>query len=271
MSETEAYVHGTAPAEQARLARMNQLINDASLQLLGLKPGDRVLDVGAGLMIFSRDMARITGRKVVAVERNQAQIELGLAFAQNVKEEGLLDVRSGSADDLPLHEDEWGVFDVVYSRFLLEHVPDPQAVVNAMARALRPDGRAVIEDDDHDVLRLWPEPEGFADLWKAYMGTYEAIGCDPIVGRRLPELMIHAGLKPSRITWKFYGAVQGSDLFLPHLENLTGVIESTREALLLADFPESDLDRILGEIRALQDHPGAALWFSTNWAEGIAP
>lgn len=270
MSQTEAYVHGTAPEEQERLSRMNRLINDASLRLLELRPGDRVLDVGAGLMIFSREMAKATGKPVIAVERSEAQIERGLAIARKDGEEALVDVRPGSADALPLRAEEWGTFDVAYSRFLLEHVPDPQAVVKQMARALCPGGRAVLEDDDHDVLRLWPEPEGFRELWQAYMDTYTAIGCDPIVGRRLPELLIGAGLTPSRITWKFYGAVQGTDLFLPHLENLIGVLESTRAALRSAGFPEPELDRICAEIRSLEHHPGAALWFSTCWAEGIA-
>ena len=36
--------------------------------------------------------------------------------------------------------DEWGTFDLVHARFLLEHVSDPLAVVRSMARAVRPGG-----------------------------------------------------------------------------------------------------------------------------------
>ena len=63
--------------------------------------------------------------------------------------------RSRSADD------EWGTFDVAHTRFVLEHVPDPLRVVKTMVRAVQPGGRIVLADDDHDVLRLWPEPPGF--------------------------------------------------------------------------------------------------------------
>ena len=37
---------------------------------------------------------------------------------------------------------------------------DPLAVVRQMVRAVKPGGRVVLADDDHDLLRLWPEPPG---------------------------------------------------------------------------------------------------------------
>ena len=39
-------------------------------------------------------------------------------------ESALVEFRQGDVYDLPLSKHEWGHFDVVHSRFLLEHVPD---------------------------------------------------------------------------------------------------------------------------------------------------
>ena len=71
--------------------------------------------------------------------------------------EDLVELREGDVYSLPLRDDEWGSFDVVHTRFLLEHVPDPQAVVDEMVRAVRPGGRVALLDDDHELLRLAPE------------------------------------------------------------------------------------------------------------------
>ena len=87
-----------------------------------------------------------------------------------------------------------GQFDVARARFVLEHIPTPLQVVRNMARAVRPGGRVILSDDDYDGLRLWPEPPGFSLVWNAYQRTYDRHGNDPIVGRRLVQLLHQAGL-----------------------------------------------------------------------------
>ena len=62
--------------------------------------------------------------------------------------------------------DQWkrdvkrGSFDVAYARLILEHVFDPLAVVKEMVKAVRPGGRVIVADDDHDMMPFWPEPPG---------------------------------------------------------------------------------------------------------------
>ena len=45
MSDSGTYIHGTAPAEQERLAALNRMTNDAFLAFLNVAPGSRVLEV----------------------------------------------------------------------------------------------------------------------------------------------------------------------------------------------------------------------------------
>jgi cyclopropane fatty-acyl-phospholipid synthase-like methyltransferase len=56
MSEA-AYIHGTSPDEQARLATLNDLTNEPFLRFLELGPSSSVLDVGCGLGILTRRLA----------------------------------------------------------------------------------------------------------------------------------------------------------------------------------------------------------------------
>src|SRR5262245_31819823 len=168
---SSCYIHGTAAGEQGRLSLLNDLINQAALRELNLRGGERVLDVGSGLAQFTRAMARAVGPagRVIGIEKSRAQFVEALRQARADGEEHLTELREGDALALPLGDDEWGTFDVAHARFILEHVRDPLGVVRQMVRAVRPGGRVVLADDDHDVLRLWPEPPGLREAWQAYL------------------------------------------------------------------------------------------------------
>jgi ubiquinone/menaquinone biosynthesis C-methylase UbiE len=268
------YLHGTARPEQDRLSVMNDLLNAASLREMDLRGGERILDVGSGLAQFARAMARRTGPsgRVVAVERSREQIATAIRLARADGEEGLVELRQGQAPAVPLRKDEWGTFDVAHARFLLEHVPDPLTVVRAMVRAVRPGGRIVLQDDNHDTMRLYPKADGFERLWKAYMQTYQRLGNDPHVGHRLVSLLCAAGATPRRATWIFYGGCRGNRRFGAHVETLIGVLESARATIVEAGLLRDDqCAQGIEALRAWGRRPDAAMWFSFSWAEGLRP
>ena len=271
MSDGSLYVHGTHPEEQARLTRLNTLLNEGSIRELGARTGERMLDVGAGLGQFARAVAKITGIPTIGVERSADQIAESVRQARSAGEESLLDLRPGDAGDLPLRDEEWATFDIAHARFLLEHVPEPLEVVKGMVRAVRPGGRIVLEDDDHDILRLWPEPPGLAEVWKAYMRTYDRAKNDPIVGRRLVQLLHEAGARPRRSTWIFFGACAGHRDFELYVDNLALILEGAQEGIIATGTKREDLASALGALMAWKRRPDAAFWFAMSWAEGTRP
>jgi ubiquinone/menaquinone biosynthesis C-methylase UbiE len=266
------YIHGTEPEEQRRLSRLNELLNDACLAELGLQGGENILDVGSGLGQFTRAMARTAKRRVTGIERDAAQIAEAIRQASAAGEQDLIEFRQGDAIELPLGPREWGSFDVVHTRFLLEHVPNPVSIVQAMARAARPGGRVVLADDDHAILRLWPEPGGFGILWRAYMQSYTALGNDPDIGQKLVELLHSAGLKPVCNKWIWFGACAGEDSFGDKLQNTIKIIAGARDVMLTNRLiPEPEFESALRELAAWGNRPDAAMWFAFSWAEGKRP
>jgi SAM-dependent methyltransferase len=272
MSAPSRYLHGTSPEEQARLSLLNDLLNGACLREISLRGGERILDVGAGLGQFARDMARAAGRPVTAVERSEEQRKGAARRARDAGEEALLDLRAGDALALPLRPEEWGTFDVVHARFLLEHVPAPEQVVAQMARAARPGGRVVVCDDDHSLLRLHPEPPGLAAAWEAFERSYLRLGNDPFVGRRLVRLLADAGLAPRRATWIFFGACSGEASFRGFVENLAGNLAGAADAILAeGTLREADLERVLAELDGFGGLPDAVIGYAMPWAEATRP
>lgn len=272
MPQTSGYVHGTHPEEQRRLADLNALVNRASLEALAPRPGERALDVGSGLGQLARLIARATGERVVAIERSPEQLARALALATDAGEGGLVDFRAGDALAMPLAGSEWGSFDLAHARFLLEHVPAPQEVVNSMARAVRQGGRVVLEDDDHAALRLWPEPPGVDAVWRAYIRTYDRLGNDPHVGRRLVELLAAAGLEPRRIALLPFGACSGEPAFPAYVANLAAIFDGAREAILATGgVSAAAFAAAQSALRAWGQRRDAAFWYTISFAEAVRP
>jgi ubiquinone/menaquinone biosynthesis C-methylase UbiE len=268
------YIHGASPDEQRRLAALNELINSRCFQALDLRGVESILDVGSGLGQFPRLLANhLSNRKhVVGVEHNPQQLAEARRLASAAGEVTLVDFRQGDALALPLRDDEWGTFDLAHTRFLLEHVRDPLAVVRQMVRAVRPGGRIVLADDDHELLRLWPESPGFVQLWQAYMRSYDRHGNDPYIGRRLVSLLHQAGARPTGRKWIDFGSCVGEATFQTVVTNLIGILLGARATVLAESLLDADsFDEAIESLRTWGRRADGVIWYAINWAEGVRP
>jgi SAM-dependent methyltransferase len=182
-----------------------------------------------------------------------------------------VELRQGEVSSPPLATREWGTFDLAHARFLLKHVHDPATVVRRMIQTLRPRGRIILADDDHDLLRIWPEPRGFLSLWQAYMQSYRLYGTDPNIGRQLVSLIRVAGAQPIRNTLIFFGGCSGDPNFRAYVENLAGVILITAKDRILSAglLSGKSFDESLAALGPWGKRQDAALWYGLCWAEGI--
>lgn len=110
---------------------------------LGLRPGDRVLDVGAGFGRHVYECAR-QGAHAVALDYAADEVAttrntLGaMVAAGEISPESSPGVLRGDATRLPFPD---ATFDVVITSEVLEHITDDTAAIREMARVLRPGGR----------------------------------------------------------------------------------------------------------------------------------
>jgi hypothetical protein len=139
-------------------------------------------------------------------------------------------------------------------------------------RAVRPGGRIILQDEDHDVLRLWPEPDGVLPLWRAYIRSYEIRGNDPYVGRKLPALLHQAGARPVRSTWIEFGGCAGEERFPALVENMARILEGAAAAIVGEGLIEaSACADAIGMLRAWATRPDAALYYAMACVEGVRP
>ncbi len=268
------YIHGSDAAEQSRLADLNAIINERCLAEIKVGTGESVIDFGSGLGQMSVELAQRAGSRgrVLGIERDERQIAEARRLVDDRGEGAPIEFRRGDVLAPPLRPEEWGSFDLAHARFVLEHVPEPGRVVEQMVRAVRPGGRVVLADDDHDVLRLWPEVPALDAVWRAYVRSYEVLGNDPYVGRKLPALLHAAGARPVRSTSIFFGACAGNPDFPLLVSNLVRVVDGAAGAM--AEHGLLDESSVRDGLRAVEEwseRPDAALWLIICLAEGIVP
>ncbi len=113
---------------------------------LGLEPGDRVLDMGAGAGRHSFEMYR-RGADVIAFDLDADELEGVRNLFVAMKEAGEVpggaeaDVKQGDALALPFAD---GEFDRIVCAEVLEHIWEDVAAIKELIRVLRPGGTLAI-------------------------------------------------------------------------------------------------------------------------------
>ena len=151
-ADSGASVHGNVdPAEIARFEALAARWWDASGEFRPLHEinplranwiderapvaGRRILDVGCGGGILAEALAR-RGAQVTGIDLGEAP--LAVARLHGIESDVAVDYRRIAAEALAAETP--GTFDVVTCLEMLEHVPDPAAVVRACAALVKPGG-----------------------------------------------------------------------------------------------------------------------------------
>jgi arsenite methyltransferase len=157
---------------------------------LGLKPGERVLDLGCGPGYLSAEMAEEVGSegRVHAVDVSESMLELARRRERS-DQAAPIEFGIANATALPFEDES---FDALTCTQAYEYVADIEAALREAHRVLSPGGRLLIVDTDWDsivwrtsdeerttrILRAWDEHLAHRDL-----------------PRRLPQLLRDAGFE----------------------------------------------------------------------------
>src|SRR5262245_20768096 len=164
----------------------------AYLDLLGVSAGERVLDVGCGSGVVTRDIARRVGPggRVVGLDPSPALLTIARQLADEAGLGDRVELHEGSVLKLPFPD---GSFDGVTCVTVLSHVPGGEGAVPELARVLRPGGRVGVFDFDTD-MSIYTHPD--RELTRRIVAAAsDATAVNGWLVRRLPILFAQAGLE----------------------------------------------------------------------------
>lgn len=179
---------GAVPA-QARLRRR-------FLRFVPVRSGDRVLEVGCGSGVVLRDLAALVGRRgrVVGADTSRAMLSAARRLSRPAPRAARIELRQCDGAHLPFPPAE---FDATLGITVILHVAEPAAVVEEMARVTRPGGRVGLQDQDFGMMAVTHPDPGLTD--RILDGVPRALYEEPRSGRRLPGLLVGAGLRRVRL------------------------------------------------------------------------
>jgi SAM-dependent methyltransferase len=194
------YVLATGEAAAYRLRLLHRLYGEGTRRVLldaGLQRGMRVADLGCGAGMVTALLAELVGPRghVVGIDLSAAQLAQAREGLNGSGANVHFVEASATATGLPP-----GSFDLVYCRFLLLHLPEPERALGEMWALLKPGGTLVCEDGD--LTSAGSEPPSalgaFADLF-GRLGPLR--GVDYTLGRRLFHLAQVAGFPAPEVTF----------------------------------------------------------------------
>lgn len=187
-----------------------------AIERIGLEPGWKVADVGAGNGDVSVALARVVGPtgRVYSIDvdpkRRNEVAEAASAFSQVV-------AITQAVEELSLPES----VDLAFCRFLLLGVVDPRLAIEKMTRAVRPGGWIVIQEPVTTAGRVGHSPL-MADT---------TLILHPDVGMDVPSMLATTGLREIDSWAEAPMGTQGSDAAL-YLETMTGIEPGTDTVML---------------------------------------
>jgi SAM-dependent methyltransferase len=248
-----AYALATGEAAAYRLGLLHGLYGPGTRRVLldaGLRAGMRVADLGCGVGLVTALLAELLGPKghVVGLDACVAQLALARARLSAAGLTASLVEASATSTWLPPAS-----FDLVYCRFLLLHLQEPERALGEMYALLKPGGILVCEDGDLTTSGSEPPSAlgAFADLF-GRLGP--ARGLDYTLGRRLFHLVLAAGFPAPEVTFNQPVVARGENKRLLELS----VAEAGQAFIDAGLITAEELRRTLTEMRR-RNEDGAVL------------
>jgi SAM-dependent methyltransferase len=240
-----------------RLRSLARLLAPTTAELfdrIGVPASAHCLDVGCGGGDVTVALAsRVPDGRVLGTDLDDVQLDLARREAEAA---GLTNVEYRVADVMaPPRDEDLGTFDVVYVRFLLTHLPDPDGAVANLAAQLAPGGVVIVEDIDFRGHFCDPDVPSFWRMVDWYTRAVQSRGCDPNIGARLPGMLRRAGLTDVDLH-----VIQpaGYSVDLKTLQAIT--LEKIADAVLTAELVElAEFESTVDELYAAARDPDVLL------------
>jgi len=194
MTTDTTYLLGHDPAELARLEHQARMLAPATrtvLQLAGIAPGMRVLDLGTGAGDVAFQVAELVGPTGSVVGIDQSDQALAFA-AHRATQRGLTNV-SFVHDDLRTVPID-GKFDAVVGRLVLLYLPLPDDVLRRFAGQVRQGGIVAVMEYEMAAAGTLPPTALSEQVTSWVTESFRRSGLDASLGARLGQVLLRAGL-----------------------------------------------------------------------------
>jgi SAM-dependent methyltransferase len=230
-----------------------------------LRPGMRVLDVGCGPGTITLGLARaVAPAEVIGIDIEPSQVDAARALAEEQRVANL-HFRIGKGQALDFAD---GSFDAAFAYAVIEHVPDPLAVLREMRRVVRLGGFVGVDASDWGGRVTEPQTPVIEEAIAVYQRLWEHNGGHARLGRQQRKLMRTTGFGRRETTAGTQQLTPGAGELFAGLLSAPRFVE---RVTTLGWADRATIERWVSALRAWDQNPDAVwahLRFGTvGWAE----
>lgn len=194
LSEAKAREHAARLEHRAR-AEDEASARDEYLHLLQISPGERVLDIGCGSGVVTREIAKRVAPHgvVVGADSSSALLTVAREHADDAGVGANIEWRQADCRELPFRD---ASFDVVIAATVLAHVPQAERALPEMVRVTRQGGRVGVFDFDGDCFVIAHPDRHLTRRIVAAQCDHGAVNGHLI--RQVPAILTELGLRDVR-------------------------------------------------------------------------
>jgi len=202
-NKEDTYILGTGKAASKKLDMQQEILREGSykhLEKAGLSEGQVVWDIGCGGGAMTSYLAKVVGARgrVYAIDKSEELLEIARA---KIKSEGLENVTFIQGDIRSQKDLSMGTADLIYMRFVLTHVKDPEVVINIGKNLLKDGGVALSQEPILSTYYNSSKHEIFREYVKAIADVGKKMGVDYDLGKRLLTLYEQAGYVETNVDY----------------------------------------------------------------------
>ncbi|MEM6657535.1 MAG: methyltransferase [Pseudomonadota bacterium] len=178
--------HHDIPSESDRMNQMADVLDGVSRTHLGRIPVQKdwhCLEVGAGNGSLSQWLGPNLPDGIIHVTDMNPDL-IADADGSNLSVRGLNVVNDQIGE---------AVYDLIFMRAVLHHIPEREAVLTKLIQALKPGGWIFIHEPDIHPSRSAPD-EAVRLLWSQFFSWAADLGIDYNTGTRIPQMLKKRGM-----------------------------------------------------------------------------
>ncbi|GAB4187412.1 MAG: hypothetical protein Tsb002_12710 [Wenzhouxiangellaceae bacterium] len=257
------YLHGFSSEEQERLRRQARITEQLIYRDIDFSDRDHILEVGSGVGAQTEILLRrFPNLRITGIDLNQRQIDTARRvldaqpwFADRYE----LEQMDATSLSFPSHH-----FGGAFLCWVLEHVPDPAAVLSELRRVLRPGSPVFITEVMNSSFFLDPYSPAVWQYWMAFNDYQYDMAGDPFIGAKLGNLLLTTGYRQVSTqvkTFHYDNRNPGKrKIIIAFWEEL---LLSAAQQLIDSGRVTSELvDNMRDELRRVQNNPNAVFFYS---------
>ena len=246
MEETNNYIISGGAEGKKRLNILSDVLypyTKALLEKNGITNGMNFLDAGCGggnVSVMAAQMVSNSG-KVTAIDFDKQIISLN---QQEAVQKGFtnLHYKAMSIYDVDFSDE----FDMVYSRFLLSHLTEPQKALQKLKESLKPGGKIIVEDVHFSGHFCYPHNTAFQQYVEFYMQAAIKRGHNPEIGPELVSMFRDAGFEEIGFDVIQPAFATGDGKWMAYI-----TMEKIKEAIINTGLADKNIiDNILSELES---------------------